>query len=376
MRKRFTPGADGVLHDGSVFRPGIGGIMNREVSIIDVARAANVSIATVSNVINNKGRVSDKTRQKVRKVIEELGYTPNLPARNLKTRKSDLIAIVVPTMQPGRLQDNPFYWDLLAGVEEGARDRKFNVILKGIDEQTETFAFAKERRLDGIIVIGTNEGSEAVDRVLNLGIPAVFIDSYLRDPSLYQVCLDDRRGSYLATRYLIGLGHRSIALLVGDIAMDRISYYGVLHERWLGYRDALEEAGIPYDPDLMIKLPTSLEGGCKAAERLVGMPGVTAILSFSDISAMGLLRGLKDKRKDVPGDYSVVGFDNLSVSHYTAPSLTTVSQNILEKGRTAVHMLLDQIDRNPVRERRKVLPVDLVIRETTGPAPEGRRTDR
>jgi Transcriptional regulators len=350
--------------------------MNREVSIIDVARAANVSIATVSNVINNKGRVSDKTRQKVRKVIEELGYTPNLPARNLKTRKSDLIAIVVPTMQPGRLQDNPFYWDLLAGVEEGARDRKFNVILKGIDEQTETFAFAKERRLDGIIVIGTNEGSEAVDRVLNLGIPAVFIDSYLRDPSLYQVCLDDRRGSYLATRYLIGLGHRSIALLVGDIAMDRISYYGVLHERWLGYRDALEEAGIPYDPDLMIKLPTSLEGGCKAAERLVGMPGVTAILSFSDISAMGLLRGLKDKRKDVPGDYSVVGFDNLSVSHYTAPSLTTVSQNILEKGRTAVHMLLDQIDRNPVRERRKVLPVDLVIRETTGPAPEGRRTDR
>jgi LacI family transcriptional regulator len=343
--------------------------MKQEVSIVDVAKKAGVSIATVSNVVNGKGRVSISTIQKVQRVIEELGYTPNLPARNLKTRRTDLIGLVVPTMEPGRLQDNPFYWDLLAGVEEGARDRKFHIILTGIDESTETFAFVKERRLDGLIIVGMNEGSQAIGRAMELGLPVVFIDSYLQDSELYQVNLDDRMGSYRATSYLIAQGHRRIALLIGDIPMERIANYGVLHERWLGYRDALEEAGIPYDPQLMIKLPTSLEGGYQASNRLVELPDVTAIFSFSDISAMGLLKGLKEKSKSVPGEYSVIGFDNLFVSEYTSPSLTTVSQNILEKGQAAVRMLLDQIDGQPIAERRRTLPVDLIVRETTGQGP-------
>lgn len=342
--------------------------MKKEVSIVDVAKAANVSIATVSNVVNNKGRVSEKTRQKVLRVIAELGYAPNLSARNLITRKTGLIALVVPTRQPGMIHDNPFYWDLLAGVEEGARERRFDTILKAIDEQTETFAFARERRLDGIIVIGTNEGSPAVDRVMNLEIPAVFIDSYLRNEALCQVNLDDRHGSYMATRHLIELGHRRIAVLLGDIDMRDIACYGILHERWLGYRDALEEAGIPYDPELMLPFPTSLEGGYRASEKLAALPDVTAVFSFSDISAMGLLKGLKDKGIRVPEDCSVIGFDNLFISNYTSPSLTTVSQNILEKGVSAVKMLLDQIDGIPIAQRRKVLPVELVIRNTTAPA--------
>jgi LacI family transcriptional regulator len=342
--------------------------MKKEVSIVDVAKAAKVSIATVSNVINNKGRVSTKTRQKVQRIIAELGYTPNLSARDLITRRTGLIALVVPTRQPAGLHDNPFYWDLLAGVEEGARERRFNIILKAIEERTETFTFAKERRLDGIIVIGTNEGSQAVERVMNLEIPAVFIDSYLRNENLFQVNLDDRLGSYMATRHLIELGHRRIAVLLGDIEMKDIAYYGILHERWLGYRDALEEAGIPYDPDLMLPFPTSLEGGYMASDQLALRPDVTAVFSFSDISAMGLLKGLKDRGIRVPEDCSVIGFDNLFISKYTSPSLTTVSQNILEKGRSAVKMLLDQIDNVPIVERRKVLPVELVIRDTTAPA--------
>lgn len=343
--------------------------MKPDINIVDVAQAAGVSIATVSNVMNGKGRVSVATRQKIEKIIEELGYTPNLTARNLKTKRSDLIGLVVPTMQPGRLQDNPFYWDLLAGVEEGARDRKFHIILAGIDESTETFSFVKERRLDGLIVVGTNEGSQAVDRVLEIGLPAVFIDSYLADPKLLQVYLEDRKGSYQATRYLIEQGHRRIALLIGDIPLERIAYYGVLYERWLGYRDALDEAGIAYDPKLMIKLPTSLEGGYQAADRLTEIGDVTAIFSFSDVSAMGLLKRLRELGKGVPRDYSVIGFDNLFMSNYTSPSLTTVAQNILEKGQEAVRMLLDQIDGNPIVKRQVALPVDLIVRETTGAPP-------
>lgn len=340
--------------------------MKNEVSIVDVAKVAGVSIATVSNVINGKGRVSGTTKENIERVIIELGYTPNLPARNLKTRRTHLVGLVVPMMQPGRLQDNPFYWDLLTGVEEGARDRQFHIILSGIDESTETFTFAKERRLDGLIVMGTNEGSQAVDRIVNLGMPAVFIDSYLKREDLYQVNLEDRKGSYRAIRYLIDQGHRRIALLIGDIPLERITYYGVLHERWLGYKDALAEAGILYDHALMIRLPTSLDGGYRAADQLIKLADVTAIFSFSDVSAMGLLKRLRELGKKVPEDYSVIGFDNLSISSFTSPALTTVSQNILEKGQEAIRMLLDQIDGNPVLERCKALPVELIIRETTG----------
>lgn len=340
--------------------------MKNEISIVDVAEAAGVSIATVSNVINDKGRVSEATRKKIEKIIIDLGYTPNLTARNLKTRKSDLIGVVVPTMQPGRLQDNPFYWDLLAGVEEGARDRNFHIILTGIDESVETFSFVKERQLDGLIVVGTNEGSQAIARIMELGIPTVFIDSYLSDPKLLQVFLEDRKGSYQATKYLIELGHRRIALLMGDIPLEQIPNYGVLHERWLGYRDALMEANISYDARLMIKLPTSLEGGYQAVDQLIDMPDVTAIFSFSDVSAMGLLKRLRERGKRVPDDYSVIGFDNLFMSNYTSPSLTTVAQDIVEKGQTAISMLLDQIDGNPIIERTIALPVDIIIRETTG----------
>ncbi|HEX7057125.1 MAG TPA: LacI family DNA-binding transcriptional regulator [Bacilli bacterium] len=340
--------------------------MDREINISDVAERAGVSIATVSNVINDKGRVSEKTKLKVKKIIEQLGYAPNLPARHLKTRRTHLIGLVVPTMKPGRLQDNPFYWDLLAGVEEVARDHNFHIILTGIDERTETFSFVRERMLDGLIMIGVNERSKALKRVMNLRIPTVYIDSYLQDPALYQVCIDDRRGGYLATKYLISQGHTRIALLIGDIDMKQISYYGVLHARWLGYRDALDEAGLKYDPELMIKLPTSMEGGFRAASRLVAMEKVTAVFSFSDISAMGLVKGLKEAGKKVPDDYSVIGFDNLFVSGFTLPALSTVSQNILEKGQLSIKLLLDQIEKRPIISRKVVMPVELVIRETTG----------
>lgn len=345
--------------------------MKQDISINDVAKEANVSIATVSNVLNGKGRVSGITERRVRKVIEELGYAPNLLARNLKTNQSGLIGLVVPTVKPGRLKDNPFYWDLLAGVEEAARERDFHIILAGIEESEETFSFVRERQLDGLIVVGAGEGSTAIERVQALDVPVVFVDNYIRNPKLYQVCLDDRLGGLLATKHLIEMGHTRIAVLIGDIQMERIQHYGVLQERWSGYRMALEESGIAYDPSLMIQYPTSVEGGYRAAEWLNQHDDVTAIFSFSDISAMGILKGLKESGRKVPGEVSVIGFDDLFMSGYTHPPLTTVSQNIQVKGMAAVSLLYNQMDRVSEFSRKVVLPVELMIRETTGKAREG-----
>ncbi|GIP17870.1 LacI family transcriptional regulator [Paenibacillus montaniterrae] len=340
--------------------------MKQEINIIDVAQLAKVSIATVSNVINGKGRVSTLTEKRVRKAIDELGYAPNLLARNLKTKRSGLIGLVVPTVKPGRLKDNPFYWDLLSGVEEYARERDFHIILSGFDEAEESFEFVKERQLDGLIIVGAGEQSSAIEKVLALNIPFVFVDNYLMNPDLYQVSLDDRLGGWLATKHLLELNHRNIAVHIGDIPLERIHQYGVLHERWNGYRLALEEAGIPYDSSLMIQLPTSAEGGQEAAGWLEKHSDVTAIFSFSDIAAIGILKGLKERGVNVPQDISVVGFDDLYMTAFTSPPLTTVSQNIVVKGIAAAQLLFHQIENSSHYSRKVVLPVELKVRETTG----------
>jgi LacI family transcriptional regulator len=339
--------------------------MKHDISISQVARVAKVSIATVSNVVNGKGRVSSATMKRVQKAIDELGYVPNLLARHLKTSQSRLIGLLVPTAKPGRIRDNPFYWDLLAGIEAEARDRSFHIILTGVEEEEEALAFVRERQLDGLLVAGAYQNLGAVDKIRRMDIPCVFIDSNLKDPHLYQVCLNDRLGGYLATKHLLELGHRRIALFIGDISMENIHQYGVLQERWLGYRMALHEAGLLYDPGLIICLPTSAQGGYMAVEWLTGANNVSAVFSLSDIAALGLMKGLRDKGWSVPKQILLVGFDDICLSGYALPGLTTVSQNIYMKGQAAMKLLMDQIESKSSFSRKVVLPVQLKIRETT-----------
>ncbi|ADU32033.1 LacI family DNA-binding transcriptional regulator [Evansella cellulosilytica] len=345
----------------------MGNFMKETINIKDVAERANVSIATVSNVINGKGRVSTNTISKVKKVIEELNYSPSMSARNLKTKKSHLIGVIVPTSMPGRLQDNPFYWDLVTGIEEGARDKQFHVILMGVaDGDEKGLSIVKERQLDGLIVVGGYEGSLTVEQIRKLNVPSVFMDSYISDPDLYQVCIDDKLGAYQATKHLIDLGHENIAILLGDIPYEESHRYGVLHERILGYKEALDEKGIAFDSQLIISLPTSMEGGYKAAKEIAKRKEITAVFSFSDVSAMGLLRGFDEMGINVPTDISVVGFDDLFLSEYTSPPLTTVHQDIVAKGQTAIMHLLDQIEnKRMINYRKVVLPIEMKVRKTT-----------
>lgn len=338
-------------------------------NIKDVAEKAGVSIATVSNVVNEKGRVSEKTIVKVKKVIEELRYSPSMSARNLKTKKSHLIGVIVPISRPGRLQDNPFYWDLVSGIEEGARGKEFHVILVGVTEgQEKDLAIVKERELDGLVVVGGYEGSPTVDYIKQLNVPCVFIDSYINDTDeeLYQVCIDDKVGAYQATKHLLELGHEKIAVLLGDVPLNLIQRYGVLHERLLGYKEALAEEGISFDPNLIIQYPTSMEGGYKASRELAKRKEITAVFSLSDVGAMGLLRGFTEAGLKVPTDISVVGYDDLFISEYTSPPLTTIHQDIVAKGQAAIMLLLEQIEQQQIIDTRKVvLPVQMRIRQTT-----------
>lgn len=335
--------------------------MNNRITIKDVAKTANVSIATVSNVLNGTGRVSPSTIQNVRQVIEELRFFPSTAARNLRDKRSHLIGVVVPYLEKGKSQDNPFYWNLVSGIEAGARNHQFHVLLLGVNEN-ETFSFVQERHLDGLIVVGMFEGSLILERILRLQVPCVFMDSYLSAPELYQVYLDDRLGGYLGTKHLIGLGHKRIGVLTGKLQEGGVNY-----ERWLGYRQALEEAGINYESNLVIEGPISMLGGHQSAQKVGNRVNqISAVFSFSDVGAIGLIKGLNEIGLVVPRDISVMGFDDLSYSEYMLPPLTTVRQDIILKGQTALQLLLDQVnDITTINERRVVLPVELKVRQST-----------
>lgn len=335
-----------------------------KITIKDVAQKANVSIATVSNVMNGSGRVSPETYRKVKLIIEELNFTPSNAARNLKDKSSHLIAVIVPVAEKtGRLEDNPFYWQLVSGIEAGARDHELHVMLHAVHDE-ETFSFVQDRYLDGLIVVGANNNSPFVERILSLQVPCVFMDSYLEDPDLHQILLDDETGSYLGTKHLLSLGHEKIALLCGNLDSS-----GVTHQRWLGYKRALKEAGLPYDLEMILEGPVSLKGGYQLAQKVSdARNGISAAFAFSDVGAMGLIKGLHDLGVSVPRDISVVGFDDLSYVSYMIPSLTTVSQDISGRGTAAVKLLFQQLEKGGGEVKRKmVLPVELKVRQSTLP---------
>lgn len=337
--------------------------MNNKVSIKDIARIANVSIATVSNVINGKGRVSANTVSKVNKIIQEMQFVPSASARSLKDMNSHLIGVVVPFLEKGMLQDNPFYWELLRGVESGARNHELQVILLGIDED-EDFSFVKQRHLDGLIVVGVYEHTSAFQKLLALNIPCVFLDSHLTTKELHQIDLDDEAGGYLGTKHLIGLGHKVIGVLTGKLEEGGVNYF-----RYQGYLRALKESGIPIDRDLIFEEAPSIQGGYQVAQRLGSYKAkISAIFAFSDVSAIGLIRGLHDIGVTVPTDISVVGFDDIFYSPYMIPSLTTIRQDIVSKGQIAVTMLLDQINGTSHVDKIAVkIPVSLSVRQSTKP---------
>jgi len=198
------------------------------------------------------------------------------------------------------------------------------------------------------------------------------MDSYLSDPELYQLVIDDELGGYLATKHLISLGHKSINVIAGNLepignSADKTKMNTVGHLRLFGHLKALEEAGIEFDPSLVFPHEFSVEDGYSAAQQIIKQKGnSTAVFAFSDMTAMGVIKGFYDLGVSVPNDFSVVGFDDLYFSEYLTPGLTTVRQDIYGRGHSAVKLLIDQIEEKNMEHNRKLIsPVSLKIRQST-----------
>lgn len=329
------------------------------VTLKDVAELAGVSAATVSYVQNGKRRISEATKTRVMDAIKKLDYVPDLNARGLSMRDSKLIGVVVPQTEPGErlMFQNGFYGEVLGSIEYYARRHSYHILISATDANESYLTLAKQRNLDGIIVIGMYP-DEFYHQMKKTQIPIVLIDSYCNDHYYHNIRIDDAYGSYLATKYLLDMGHKDIAFFAGQIKEN-----GVMKKRLLGYQQALEEFGVPFRKKYLFEGQIDYENGVAMSQRLIasGLP-TTGIVAAADILAIGVMKGLFEAGKSVPEDYSIVGFDDLEISRYLTPGLTTVKQQISLKGQKAVELLLKHIEDQTLPKQEEVLPLELVER--------------
>lgn len=329
-------------------------------TIKDIARAVGVSPTTVSNVIHgNTGRVSARTVQRIREAIHTMGYVPNMSARALVSQSSRIIGVInhlVPVENGGFFQD-PFHGALLAGIDLALRKRDYYLMVRTIDTTAELVSLLNNWNFDGLILSGLFP-QEFYQSLLEQPRPVLLVDSYIDNPKMLQIRLEDCRGGYIATQHLLEQGHREILFCCPSLQSE-----GVIAERFRGYRAALAEHGLRvrdenvYEHDIGIAQAMAL--GRKLAERT----DFTAIFATADILAAGLIVGLSESGRRVPQDVSIVGFDDLQVSQLTTPRLTTIHQDVAEKGASAVRMLLGAIagEEGPSQV---TFPVSLVRRQS------------
>jgi LacI family transcriptional regulator len=336
--------------------------VGNRITIKDIAKETGLSIAAVSYVLNNKEGVGAETRELVMEAVERLGYIPNYTARGLASRRSHLIGICSPQTEPGsRLMfDNPFYSKLFSSIEYECRIRGYHVIISGTDADESFLKLAQQRSLDGMIIIGSySKGFYSELKKAN--IPIVLVDTYQNPERFHEVRIDDKLGGYMATKYLIDKGHKKIAFISGALREK-----GVTQLRFDGYRNALRESGITFEEKLVFPGIVSFQSGVDNAKEVVtNTEGVTAVFCTADIIAMGAIKKVLEMGMKVPDDISIMGFDNLNISEYTSPSITTVSQDIELKGKAAVEIILGEINGEVTEPQCTILPLEIIERQST-----------
>jgi LacI family transcriptional regulator len=356
----------------------------KTVTIADVARAAHVSTATVSLVVNgqaNSLRISQATRQTVLEAVRRLGYTPNHAARSLRSRKTGSLALIVTQV------DLPHHGELASAAVAAAEQHGFDLHVleaRSPDHECRLLDRLRGGQVDGVLAatvrslydqdgrpvqndLARRQAARAA--LAQSGVPIVTLLDRSPDPRVPAVRVDDAEGAYVATRHLIDQGHRRIAdvaLRLEPPAADEVSASA---DRFRGYRRALDEAGIRFDPAWLVsaghgpRLAAGHALGARWGSR--GLSDVTAVFVANDLIALGFLRGLFDADIRVPDDLAVATFGVTELSRYTRPSLTTVDHPRADMGRIGAETLIGLIEGRPAADLERVLPITLSVREST-----------
>lgn len=330
------------------------------VNISDVARLAGVGRGTVSRVLNDRPNVDEATRDRVRAAIAELDYVPNPIARRLSLGRTQTIGVVVPYMTTASVVER------LRGIESALVPAGYDMLVFNIESVERRDAVLREiqrrKRVDGLIVVSITPRSDEVSRILGAGVPIVLID--VHHQGLPSVVVDDVAGGRLAAAHLLELGHRHIAFL-GDL--PRLALGFVSSQRRLeGVAEELRAAGLTLPPDRIASGEHDRGTAADLTRVLLGAADrPTAIVCASDTLAMGAIEAIRGLGGHVPGDVSIVGYDDVELAEVVG--LTTIRQPLARTGQRAVERLVAAIDGSGDAGERETLPLELVVRDTTGP---------
>lgn len=332
-----------------------------QVSIKDIARAANVSHPTVSRALRHSPLVNRETAERIRQIAARMGYRPNTVARSLVTKKTHTIGVVVTTIA------DPFIAEVVSGIEEVANQHGYSVVLSNSnadpDREVQIVHSFHERRVDGIVVTSSRVGALYLPLLSRLKVPIVLINNQHPDDDefVHSVMIDNVAASRAAVQYLIELGHKQIGYL-GDAAGFQSDT-----ERFAGYRQALALAGLPFLSQLVAHGDSKPGGGEQAMEKLIALAdSPTAVFCYNDMSALGALRAIYARGLKVPDDISIIGFDDLFFASYLHPLLTTIRQPKQQMGRLAMETVLRLFSGENSKTSIKVNG-ELIVRESTAP---------
>ncbi len=327
------------------------------VTIRDVAERAGVATSTVSRAISGKSVVNTETKQRILLAIQELNYQPNAFAKGLKEGKSNTVGLIVPNIRdlvfPGAIK----------GISDLLEEHGYTLILCNTDEDVESekkhVNNLNKRLVDGFIFSTATDQSKHIWELKEKGFPIVLLFRHLGE-GIDSVIVDNYKGGYEATKFLLNQGLKKIAIIIGDTRLD------LYVQRFNGYKQALEEAGIPLNEELITSSTKSWEGSYEATVKMIKR-GIRpdAIFATSDPKALGVVRALKDLNIRVPQDISVIGFDNLEVTEMMDPPLTTVAQPFYQAGYQAAKRLVKLMNKNIALEPEVLkLEPELLVRKS------------
>jgi LacI family repressor for deo operon, udp, cdd, tsx, nupC, and nupG len=333
-------------------------MQSKTATIEDVARLAGVSIATVSRALHHPAKVAEATRKKVLAAIDSTGFTANAMAQSLRLKSTRMILVIVPDI------GNTFFASILRGLEAVAQQRGYGLLIGNSENDPaieETYvSYLRSGKVDGLVLLSGRLPWPAGSIPANPP-PMISVCEEIEMPGLPFIGIDNMAAARLATEHLIAAGHRRIAYVAGP-ARNILT-----RQRQEGYAAALAAAGIPLDPALLLPGDFSIESGVQAAADIAGMKEPpTAFFCANDEMAIGVIMELTRRGLKVPEDVAVMGFDDIQFSSCTNPPLTTVRQPRREIGEEAMGVLLDLIETGTPPSLHRVLPVELIVRGSTG----------
>ncbi len=330
-------------------------------TIRDVARRANVSVATVSRVLNTPSLVRPPTRSRVLKAIRDTHYVYNALAGGLSARRTSTLGVIIPTIT------NPIFAMVTKGIQDYSRQQGYSILLGNTDydedHEAKLIHLMQQKRADGVILNGPWGGSPIVPLMKKTRLPFVITWQTVEDRDVSFVGFDNFQSAYRIVDYLVDLGHRRIGMIAGKFSVSERA-----RMRWKGYRKCLADHRLPFDPELVLERGYTLGDGKKAMSRLLQLTSPpTAVFCGNDILAIGAIVCAKEEGLKVPRDLSVVGFDDLEIAAYYDPPLTTMAVPAYEMGQAAAKILIENIRGENTAPRQCVLETKLMIRGSTEP---------